>query len=59
MTCTKELEDKIRTILNETHPDSQIGNSCVSKLVELLKTQCPYYSKEHCKNQRIFFSSAH
>ena len=49
MTCTKELEDKIRTILNEAHPGSKIGDSCVSKLVGLLKTHCPYYSKEHCK----------
>jgi hypothetical protein len=47
--CTKELEDKIRTILNEAHPDSKIGDSCVSKLVELLKEHCPHYSKKEDK----------
>ena len=52
--CTKELENKIRVVLNESHPGYKIGDSCVSKLIELLKEQCPYYSKEDKK----FFSKA-
>jgi hypothetical protein len=44
--CDKELESKIRTILNEAHPDSKIGDTCVSKLVELLKGHCPHYSNK-------------
>ena len=47
--CTKELENKIRTILNEAHPNSKIGDSCVNKLIELLKEHCPHYSKEDKK----------
>ena len=28
------------------HTDSKIGDSCVIRLVELLKQHCPYYYKK-------------